>query len=153
MTRRNSRIAAVQALYQYQITDAQLTSEEIISEFIDFRESKLATLHNTGSKFECNFFKDLLTTTIQNIELIDSYIKSSLPDNWEYSRLAEVTLSLLRLGVNELINFKEIPYKVIINEYIEITKKFMINDKERKFINGILNSISDNIRNNEQGYI
>ena len=75
-----------------------------------------------------------------NLSRIDDCISKNVAKNWSFSRLDKVMQSLLRLGTCEILFFKEIPSKVIFNEYIEIAKSFFAKN-DVSFVNGILNSI------------
>lgn len=149
MTRRNSRIAFVQALYQWDMSGFE-DEEAILAEFLEYRDGKVATWGNIGGKFEPEFFKELFKYSTTNIKEIDALIISLLPESWPFDRINKITLSILRSGASELKYFPNTPFKVIINEYIDISKNFGAAEKETGFINGILNAISDNIRAHEK---
>ena len=72
-------------------------------------------------------------------ENIDNQIKQNLKENWRIERISKIDLSILRLAIYE-IEYKEIPYKVAINEAVEIAKKYG-EDTSKNFVNGILASI------------
>ena len=68
--------------------------------------------------------------------------------NWDIERLAKVDLVIINLAISELKEFKDIPVKVTLNEYIEISKDYST-EKSSFFINGILDKIvKDLIKNN-----
>ena len=90
--------------------------------------------------------KDLLAyihSTIQGIEnnltMIDHKIEENLKSDWKIDRISKIDLSLLRLSIYEIL-FTDIPYKVAINEVIELSKKYS-EERSSNFINGILASI------------
>ena len=66
-------------------------------------------------------------------------ISENLKEQWEMSRVSKINISLLKLAVYE-ITYKQIPYKVVINEVIELAKKYG-EDSSSFFINGVLASI------------
>ncbi len=88
---------------------------------------------------DMKFVKDLYRKTIlfsgQYSELIESKTK-----NWEMERIAVLDIILMKMAVCELLNFKSIPTKVTLNEYIEISKDFST-PKSKVFINGILDQL------------
>ncbi len=86
------------------------------------------------------FFTELLTKTQNHRGEIDKLIEKNVADNWEFSRFDKVMQALLRLGVCEIVFFKDMPANVVFNEYIEIAKSFF-KKGEVSFVNGILNSI------------
>ena len=69
------------------------------------------------------------------IEIID-LIKNCLDEKWTIDRISKINLSILKLTIYE-IKYKELPYKVVINEGIELAKKYG-EEKSGKFINGAL---------------
>lgn len=92
-----------------------------------------------------DFAGQLLTGATKNLEKIDSLIKQ-YSENWALERMASVDRNVLRIGAYELLYMKETPVKVIIDEAIEVAKKYSKEDSN-KFINGILDKIK-NIREN-----
>lgn len=92
---------------------------------------------------EQEFLRTLLRKTIsmdsENLKLIDE-----MTDNWELERIAKMDILLLKMAVTELQVFKNIPKKVTLNEYIEISK-FYSTPKSHGFINGILDKAVDRL--------
>jgi N utilization substance protein B len=87
-------------------------------------------------KAENDFIEKLIASTLQNYEELISIIEK-FSKNWKINRLAKVDLTILLLAINELKHFPETPVKVVINEAIEIAKKFG-NEDSSKFVNGLL---------------
>ena len=90
------------------------------------------------------FSESLVSGVVENREKIDSLLKTH-STNWSLDRMARVDLSLLRLGAFELIFCPEIPASVVINEAIEIGKRFGTKDTP-SFVNGILDKVSHSVR-------
>ena len=67
---------------------------------------------------------------------------------WKTSRLSKLSRSILRLAVYEMLYETEIPYSVSINEAVELAKKYD-EDRARPFINGVLNSVKDELENHD----
>jgi len=93
------------------------------------------------------YFDELANLSLKNFEsnnqLINKYIT-----NWDLDRLAKIDLVIINLAITELVNFKEIPIKVSLNEYIEISKDYST-EKSSLFINGILDKIvKESVNNN-----
>jgi len=82
------------------------------------------------------FAEALIEGVVENHETIDDKIKAYL-ENWDFSRIAKIDLAILRLSVYELFFRTDIPPIVSINEAIDLSKTFSIEDSKR-FINGIL---------------
>ena len=85
------------------------------------------------------FAKDLLKTTLKNYSNYNNEI-SKKTKNWDVDRIARLDYIMLNMALCELIEFKTIPIKVTLNEYIEISKEYST-PKSNVFINGILDSI------------
>ncbi len=99
-----------------------------------------------SSNSDKKYFDELANFSLKNFEsnnqLINKYIT-----NWDLDRLAKIDLVIINLAITELVYFKEIPIKVSINEYIEISKDYST-DKSSLFINGILDKIVKDLVNN-----
>ncbi len=134
-----TRLYAVQTLYRNQMEGGNL--ESLIKEAkkeVDVIISENYSVH----EIDLNFFIELISNTIQNLNEIDKIIKRHMSKHWSFSRLDRVMQSLIRLGTCELKFLKNIPPTVIFNEYIEIAKAFF-EKNDVAFLNGILNTISN----------
>jgi N utilization substance protein B len=85
------------------------------------------------------FARDLVAAVSQNLEAIDKLI-SRLSHNWKLTRINRVDRNILRMAIAEYTSFHEVPGKVILNEAIEIGKKYGA-ENSSAFINGILDRI------------
>lgn len=85
------------------------------------------------------YIKDCIHGINENLEEINKTIESSLTSDWKIDRISKVNLSLLKLAIYE-IKYKNIPYKVEINEVVELAKTYG-EDMSSKFINGALAKI------------
>lgn len=135
--RRKGREAAFQLLYQLEL--AGMSYREAVDEFW----SQMGVPHQAR-----DFALLLVVGFMDNKEKIDDMI-SSHSHHWKMHRMNSVDKSVLRIGVYELIFCKDTPTKVIINEAIEIGKKFGAKESG-SFINGILDKISKEIRSGEE---
>lgn len=79
----------------------------------------------------------------ENLDIIDEIIGRH-SKGWKTERMSRLSRSVLRLCVYEMLYVDDIPYSVSINEAVELTKKFD-DDKARPFINGILNSVKNEL--------
>ncbi|SMO67579.1 NusB antitermination factor [Solitalea koreensis] len=86
-----------------------------------------------------DFIIDLYRLTIRNNSEYQEYI-SAKTKNWDAERIAYMDTILMKMAICELMNFNQIPVKVSINEYIDISKEFST-PKSKMFINGILDKI------------
>jgi len=131
--RRDAREAAVQYLYQREIhCDGD---DSNLEEFY-----RLRGLSPAARKF-CD---GLLRGWMARHEEVDNFIRQNA-HNYEFGRLSAVDRNILRLGCYELLDCPEVPPAVVINEAIEIAKKFSTSESG-KFVNGVL----DNIRKSAQ---
>ena len=90
------------------------------------------------------FGEELISGVIKNQAAIDAQIKV-LAKNWEFERIAKIDLALLRIAMFEMLHRTDIPPVVSINEAIDISKQFSNADSKR-FINGILDRLKDQLR-------
>ncbi len=85
------------------------------------------------------YLKDIKNGITENAEQINSLITNNLKENWSLNRISKINLSLIKLAIYEMI-YKDLPYKVAINEVVELAKKYA-DDSAPVFINGILASV------------
>ena len=123
--RREGRELALQALYQLDLTGEGLP---VFWTHFDAREEVQA------------FARELVDGVRAQQERIDALIAEST-EHWRLPRLSRVDLSLLRLGVFELLARPEIPASVTINEAIEIARRFG-SEESAAFVNGVLDHIA-----------
>lgn len=140
--RRAGRIIALQSLYQVDIAEKSL---EEIEEFI--RDYPLLNITPEEKKEEFldkskEFAVELVKVVLENLKQIDEIIPNYLK-NWKYDRILSIDRNILRMGVAELLYRQDIPYKVTINEAIELAKRFG-DEKSGGFINGVLDNIVKN---------
>jgi N utilization substance protein B len=106
-----------------------------IKGFAEDGDNKILPLYKPDDD-EKDFVRDLFRQTIakseENLKLIDQLTK-----NWELDRIAKMDVILMEMAITELQVFKNIPKKVTLNEYIEISK-FYSTPKSNVFINGVL---------------
>jgi len=89
------------------------------------------------------YIKDVILGINKNEEEITTIIKSILTEKWTIERISKINLSILKLAIYE-IKYKEIPFKVEINEAVELAKKYG-DETSGRFINGALaKAIQDN---------
>jgi len=128
--RRNAREICLQSIYSTDL--AGLDAAEVL-ESVKIKNTSL-----DEKNFE--FFRELFNSTIQNMEKEDSII-SSISKNWEIDRMPVVDRCILRMAVCEMMILKSAPAPVVIDEAIELAKKFST-DKSGKFVNGVLDNIA-----------
>ena len=135
--RRKARRFAVQALYQWQLTDASLTSIEM--EFIE---------DNDMQNVDQDYFSELLHKVPAMLSELDEALALCLDRSRD--DLTPIELSILRLGAYELQQRWDVPYKVVINEAVDLSKRFGAADGH-KYVNGVLDKLARRLRPDEAG--
>jgi N utilization substance protein B len=95
--------------------------------------------HPEESPAVADFARELVMGTVENVEQIDRLIARHA-EHWRLDRMATVDRNLLRMATQEFLYDKETPKTVVINEAIEIARRFSAQESPQ-FINGILDSI------------
>ena len=131
-SRRKARILAFQAIYAW---DASGGKAEGILDFDWLDEEKRYALDDEVSAFA----RLLIAGTLECVGAVDEAIRSHL-QNWTFERLKRVDLAVLRVGTYSLLNQRDIPAQITIDEAIEIAKEYGSEDSYR-FINGVLDGI------------
>lgn len=133
MSRRRARDITFKYIYSMYFGDSN--EENTVDTILTVNEEELIPLEEDEK-----VFLDLAIKGIKdNLEKIDDRILSKLK-NWTKKRIFKVDLAILRLAVYELEYDKSVPYKVVINEAVEIAKKYG-NDESYTFVNGVLREI------------
>ena len=133
--RRKSRELAVQAVYSWQMSNNAVEKIEL---------SIIAS--NDMKKVDTEYFLELLRAVIKDCANLDKKIKpylGRLPEE-----LDPVEKAILRIATYELIGRLDVPYKVVINEAIELAKSFGA-EESHKFINGVLDKAIKTLRKDE----
>lgn len=144
-----SRLGAVLALYQMDMAGTDLNI--IIDEFINARGPSALEADNQDamqidlSGMDKKLFKDILQGMVANQKEIDSLIHDKLNDDWPMARIDTTLRAIFRAGGYEMLKRADIPPKVIINEYVEMSKAFF-DSRETNMINGVLDGIAKDIR-------
>lgn len=85
------------------------------------------------------YLKDIKTGIKEHSEEINDLITTNLKQNWSLKRISKINLSLIKLAIYEMV-YKKLPYKIAINEVVELAKKYA-DESAPVFINGILASV------------
>ena len=118
----------MQMLYQWELGGN--TPEQVGASF--FREQK-------ADEEVKRFALDLFQGAVKDIERLDQSVRAHA-ENWRLERLAAVDRSILRMALCELLHHPETPPKAVINEALEIARRFSGEDSVQ-FINGVLDAI------------
>jgi N utilization substance protein B len=87
---------------------------------------------------------------VENQRVIDPVIRQALSEDWPLSRLDSTLRAILRAGVYELMDRKDVPVAVIVSEYIDIAKAFYVED-EPKLVNAVLDRVARRVRGEGRG--
>jgi len=134
--RRKAREYALQALYQWHMAHADLA--DIEDEFL---------IDCNFQKADLPYFRILLYGVPEQVSLLDEKITPLL--DRKITELGPIELSVLRLSTYELLCCLDVPYKVVINEGIHLTKKFGATEAH-KYINGVLDKLARILRSDER---
>lgn len=136
IARHNARRYALQAMYQWQLAGTPIT--DIEAEFVQYHIDKRA-----DKKLDLIYFKELIHGIPKHQHEIDHAMQPFL--DRPFHEIDPVELAVLRLAIYELIKRPDVPYRVIINEALELAKKFG-SIEGYKFVNGILDRIAKKAR-------
>ena len=113
----------------------EIQKQEDLNEAIElYEESNEITDENAKV-----YIRDAIFGIEKNKEEIINQIESNLKSDWKIERISKIDLAILKLAVYEL-KYTEIPFKVVINEAVELAKKYG-EDSSKNFVNGILASV------------
>lgn len=132
--RRKARRALTQAAYQWQVNQT-----EVLQLRREFGEKAL-------DKADAEFFADILALMVRHVEELDAQLAPLLDRPAE--QLDVVERGILRLAATELNHRVDVPYSVVINEYVELTKTFGAQDAH-KYVNGVLDRLAQDARSIE----
>jgi transcription antitermination protein NusB len=127
--RRKAREYALQMLFQWDITHDSI--DQVAATFFQNQPEE--------SDDVVDFARQLVMNTVEHVEEIDDFIRRHA-EHWRLDRMATVDRNILRLAVQEFLYDKETPKTVVINEAIEIARRFSAQESPL-FINGVLDSI------------
>lgn len=134
-TRSNARRCAMQALYQWHMTNQDV--EEVVEQY--------RTEHDLA-KVDIAYFEELLRQTVARVNELDGYIAPVL--DRPVREVDPVEMAILRLSTYELVGHLDVPYRVVINEAVELAKTFGAANGH-KYVNGILDKLATSLRAQE----
>jgi N utilization substance protein B len=137
-----ARLAAVQALYQMELSGTGVL--EIVSEYENFRLGQEID-GDQYLKADPSWFRSIVSGVVRDQRALDPIIADSLIEGWPLSRLDATIRAILRAGVFEIIERKDVPTAVIVSEYVEIAHAFFAED-EPKLVNAVLDSVARKLR-------
>ena len=131
MNRSQNREQAFKLLYSMTFLDEELDVDEQIKLFLDGE--------NLTNKSTIEYVNSIIKGVDQHNDEIVNLILKNIRKEWTIDRISKIDLALLKLSIYE-IKFAKLPFKVVINEALELSKKYG-DKKSKSFINGVLASI------------
>jgi len=137
-----ARLAAVQALYQMELSGTGVL--EIVAEYENYRLGQEID-GEQYLKADASWFRSIVAGVVKDQRVLDPIIADSLIEGWPLSRLDATIRAILRAGVFEIIERKDVPTAVIVTEYVEIAHAFFDED-EPKLVNAVLDAVARKLR-------
>jgi len=135
LPRSHSRAAAVQALYQTLVNGQELAADAL--EFVTAENS---------DKMDKKYFTTLVEGVTKEIDTLDAELAFAI--DRDLSKVDPVESSVLRIAVYEFIHRPEVPYRVVLNEAVELAKAFG-GEKGHRYVNGVLDKMGSKLRSAE----
>jgi N utilization substance protein B len=135
--RTKARHHAVQAIYQWQMAGHDVS--EVENQILENEDVK---------SFEVDYFKDLLHGVPTNLQELDGALKDCVDRSID--SVDPVERAIVRLGAYEMLHHPEVPYRVVINESVELAKVFGA-EQGHKYVNGVLDKLAQRVRKVEMG--
>lgn len=145
--RRAARLAAVQALYQMELSgdSAEGAVEDLLAGRLPQSEAG-----PIDADVDVALFRALVEGAVEEQAAIDTMIAKSLAAGWRLDRIDSVARAILRAAVVELARRRDIPAPVVIDEYVEVAKAYF-DGPEPGFINGALDACARSLRGAARG--
>lgn len=137
-----ARLAAVQALYQREMSGAPVPS--LLREFHRHRLGR----EIEGDEYlgaDADFFDEIVSGVALRQEEIDAKIEDTLAEGWTLARVDRPMRQILRCGAYELIHRLDVPRGAVITEYVDVTKAFY-EPPEAGFVNALLDRLAKDVR-------
>ncbi len=151
--RSKARMAAVQALYQMELAGADVS--DVVDEFqrLRFRPADPAPAEDEDAsadleEADATFFSEIVHGVVRRQRDIDPMVHEQLAAGWRLVRVDAILRAILRAGTFELMERRDVPGRVVINEYINVAHAFFDGDEPR-VVNGVLDKIGRRMRADE----
>ncbi|MDV7338652.1 transcription antitermination factor NusB [Terasakiella sp. A23] len=147
--RSSARLAAVQALYEVELSDSDV--DDVL---INFLKTRWDTPQEIGDESQesspltepdKNLFTDLLRGVYKHKDQMEEIVAGGLSQEWSTDRLETIVRIILMAGVYELYNRKDVPPRVVITQYVDVAHAFF-EGPEPGFVNGVLDRLAKTLR-------
>lgn len=149
LERRAARLAAVQALYQWEQTGTK--PDVIIAEFGVHRIARKAPAQGqAGDEAQLppadrKLFAEIVRGVASGVSELDDMLSAVISDDWRVERLESILRAVMRCGAFELAHRQDVPPKVVISEYVAVADAFF-GEKETGMTNGVLDKLAQSLR-------
>jgi transcription antitermination protein NusB len=137
-----ARLAAVQALYQFEMEETPLA--RLLDEFHQHRLGQEIE-DDRYAEAEVAFFDDVVKGAIARREEIDALLSERMAQGWSLPRLDKTLVQILRAGAYELLARADVPTGAAIGEYVDVAHAFF-DQREAKFVNALLDAVAKAVR-------
>jgi len=143
--RQAARLAAVQALYQWQ--EGAHAPGEIVEQFLSVRTGEAG---EGGMRRDADrpLFKDVVEGSVAHKAELEQTVAAALSKDWTWTRIDRLVRAILLAGAYELVHRQDVPPRVAINEYVEIAHAFY-DQGEPNFVNSVLDRVARQARSAE----
>lgn len=141
-----ARLAAVQALYQMEMTDAPI--EDVLSQFLQHHRDGILDRDETPVRPKTALFAEILRGTTVRRDEIEDILRAALSPSWPLERIQVLLACILRAGVFELLGRSATPARVAIAEYVDLADAFF-DAAEKGMANAVLDRIAQRLRGGE----
>jgi N utilization substance protein B len=142
LSRSAARLAAVQALYQYEMEGT--ARAKLLDEFHQHRLGRPVDDEQVAHA-EVEFFDDVVTGTLARRDEIDALLAVKLTENWRLDRLDKTLLQVLRAGAYELLARPDVPVGSAISAYLDVAHAFF-DERDARIVNGVLDAVAKAVR-------
>lgn len=152
LKRSSARLAAVQALYEVDISDSNV--DDVL---IDYLKTRWDTPHEEGDEDRATsplaapdqqLFTDLLRGVAKRREELEGMLAGALSQEWTVDRLEAIVRIILTCGIYELYIRTDVPPRVVITQYVDVAHAFF-EGPEPGFVNGVLDRLAKTLRADE----
>lgn len=143
--RRAARLAAIQALYELSVNGGDV--EDMIIEHLRNRPGAVFA-NDEFVEIDTDLFADVVRGTCRWRASVDEQLSALLTGSWSLERLDRILRDLLACAAYELIYRKDVPVRVVLNEYLDLAHAFF-GEQEPGMVNGVLDKLARQVRSDE----
>jgi len=148
----SARLAAVQAIYQLEMTEQSGMTESgasaVIEEFLYHRGGAELGEGERSIEADRALFAEIVRGVARECRELDRMISTTLTEDWPLNRIEKVMAAILRAGAFELLHRADVPARVVVSEYVDVAHAFL-EGKEVGMVNGVLDRLARVLRETE----